>query len=521
MRQLMQSSSLDTFLKLASRPEITLQDLLILLIKRAVELSGSQIAIAIIDPATWMFEDTRRRALEQRISINALQKAWNAPRGWTEPSRRKANSWLAKVAAGQEPYLLRHSEWNDVSSSKSHGVDPVVNSPSTLWVPLSDDRECLGWLGLGAARGNAFGSALINSIESLISAALLVVGRILLRDHAKRIGLDINLVGSSKRFLRLEQEIKQVASQSRGPVLIRGERGSGKELVAYALHYFSKRRDKSFVPVLAPALSDGLQVDELFGHERNSFTGATTSRRGKFLAANGGTLFLDEVGDISVPLQLALLRAIERGEIQPIGRDLPIKVDVRVIAATNKDLHELIARGSFRADLYDRLNVIELEVPPLRERIEDITLLASHFLLKQCPDMNRRDSIKKDQVCAQCDAGQGVGCAAQAFYQDLIGYDWPGNVRELENMIIRLTTLSPNQILDTIHALEHLPEAARRDRKDRALTAEDLTLDGVVRTHIEHILQLTDRNKTNAAKTLGIARTTLQGKMKKLGMDKM
>lgn len=168
----------------------------------------------------------------------------------------------------------------------------------------------------------------MNALSMRLSRGMIGLNRLLLREHARKNGREIYTVGRGARFLEFEQSLKRAASHNRGAVQILGERGSGKELAAYALHYFSKRREGPFVSVLAPAIAESLQADELFGHERNSFTGAATARKGKFQAAQGGTLFLDEVGDLPAALQFTLLRVVERGEIQPVGRDLPVSVDV-------------------------------------------------------------------------------------------------------------------------------------------------------------------------------------------------
>ena len=263
-------------------------------------------------------------------------------------------------------------------------MELILTSVCSVWIQLSDGYGPMGWLALTSDKRNAYSERRLESVNATLRQGMVALNRILLREYARQNGRDINLVGQSPNFLKFERELKQAASHSRASVLIRGERGSGKELAAYGIHYFSKRREGPFVSVLTPAITESLQADELFGHERSSFTGADKLRKGKFLIAEGGTVFLDEVGNLSPALQSTLLRVLDHGEIQPVGRDLPLNVNVRVVAATNMDLDQIVAEGGLRGDLFDRLNVIELKVPPLRERHEDIPLLIRFFLEREC-----------------------------------------------------------------------------------------------------------------------------------------
>jgi two-component system response regulator AtoC len=272
-------------------------------------------------------------------------------------------------------------------------------------------------------------------------------------------------------------------------VLIEGESGTGKELVARAIHSSSPRVNGPFVAVDCGAIAEGVLESELFGHARGAFTGAQTSRRGLFEQANRGTLFLDEIGDIGLNLQARLLRALQEGTIRPVGTNDPVEVDVRVVAATNRDLVQSVKNGRFREDLFYRLNVVNIRIPPLRERREDIPLLAEHFAVK----------YGRSQVAAISSAALDL----------LATYDWPGNVRELENVVARALALNPSGVI----LPEDLPDPVRRGGQLPALFkrsgTERPTLAEIERHYAAKVLQETGGNKTRAADILGIDRKTL------------
>ena len=247
------------------------------------------------------------------------------------------------------------------------------------------------------------------------------------------------MIGKSPAMLQLLDEIER-AAPSNGRVLISGENGTGKELVAKLIHEQSLRANKPFVKVNCAAIPEELIESELFGHERGAFTGATSRRDGKFLQADGGMLFLDEIGDMSLATQAKVLRALQEGEIQRVGGVELIQVDVRVIAATNKNLKKEIAEGNFREDLYYRLNVIPVKVPPLRERIEDIPLLVSHFIELFCYENGKR---KKE--------------ISEGAMQLLMNYHWPGNIRELKNILERLIIMIPDDIITPSDVRDAIP----------------------------------------------------------------
>jgi DNA-binding NtrC family response regulator len=294
------------------------------------------------------------------------------------------------------------------------------------------------------------------------------------------------IVGRSEAMLHVFKTAARVA-QSDATVLIEGESGTGKEQVARAIHAASKRAGGPFVAVDCGAIAEGVLESELFGHARGAFTGAQASRRGLFEEANRGTLFLDEMGDVGPALQARLLRALQEGEIRRVGANEPVPVDVRVLAATNKDLARLVKEGKFREDLYYRVNVVNIRLPPLRERREDVPLLAEHFAAKH---------------------GRPEGAAVTPEARELlIAYDWPGNVRELENVIARALALNPSGLV----VPEDLPERLRGlpPGIPPPASSERPTLAEVERRYAAQVLAETGGNKTRAAEVLGIDRKTL------------
>lgn len=316
------------------------------------------------------------------------------------------------------------------------------------------------------------------------------------------------ILGRSRGMQEMMQIIGTVAP-TEATVLITGESGTGKELVARALHEGSTRAHKPLVTVNCAALAENLLESELFGHERGSFTGADRRREGRFVQADGGTLFLDEIGEMPLPLQAKLLRALQQGEVQRVGSDIPITVDVRVIAATNRDLRQESVEKRFREDLFFRLNVISIEVPPLRERHDDIPLLSAYFL-ERFSNRNRKH-IK--------------GFSPHAM-DSILRYAWPGNVRELENAIERAVILCTGDLItekelpSTVAAAiydEELPLPVPQPAGGISLSG--LSLDALERLAIEDTLRQTGDNKSEAARRLGITRATLHNKLRKYHME--
>ncbi len=320
--------------------------------------------------------------------------------------------------------------------------------------------------------------------------------RQLRRDHrqlraAARTSIS-QLVGQSGAMRRLYELIERVAP-SPAAVLIRGESGSGKELVARAIHEHGPRRERPFVAVNCTALPEALLESELFGHARGAFTGATSARAGLFVEATGGTLFLDEIGDMAAPLQARLLRVLQEGEIRPIGADTSRQVDVRVIAATHQDLEAKIEAEQFRTDLFYRLDVVPVRVPPLRERLEDLPLLVEHFLIhaRQRNPQARVERISRDLVNV------------------LARYAWPGNVRELQNLIERMVVVSANVELGMDDLADLAPKIAGGSERFSLPRDRLATLREVEDEYIEWMIEQCAGNKTRAAERLGIDKATL------------
>jgi DNA-binding NtrC family response regulator len=305
------------------------------------------------------------------------------------------------------------------------------------------------------------------------------------------------LVGDSPPMAELRRTVERVAG-SDATVLVTGESGTGKELVARALHFAGPRAARAFVPVNCGALVGTLLDSELFGHVRGAFTGADSAKRGLFVAADRGSLFLDEIGELPLELQPKLLRALQDGEIKPVGGHTPVQVDTRVIAATNRELREEIASGRFREDLYYRLAVITIEVPPLRARRADIAALARHFA---------------DEAAARAHRGR-VELSPEAMTW-LEQQAWPGNVRELENCVERAVVLAAG---DTLGVDDVRPRAAPPTAPTLSFGDHVPTLDELERAHILHVLALCQNQKTKAAAMLGINRTTLWKKLRQYGL---
>ena len=306
----------------------------------------------------------------------------------------------------------------------------------------------------------------------------------------------LDLIGSSPKFRAVLTEVERVAPVD-SAVLIQGETGTGKEVIARAIHEASPRRHNRFIALNCAAIPSALIESELFGHERGAFTGACTQTRGRFQMADGGTLFLDEIGDMPLELQPKLLRALQEREFERLGSSQTVRVNVRVVAATNQDLAELVEKKLFRADLFYRLNVIPICLPPLRERVQDIPALTEFFVAKFAASLNKAIASIPDEVMAVLQA-----------------HDWPGNIRELQNCIERAVLYSPGSVLrlplDLKPALKQSSEIASR------------TLADADREHILETLQQTGwmiGGQDGAANRLGLPRTTLIYKMRKLGIE--
>jgi len=381
-------------------------------------------------------------------------------------------------------------------------------------IPLITRLDVLGTLNVGSTRQNAFSEADVDFLSQVAGQAAIAIEnatayqeieqlkdqlaeeKLYLQDEIRTDRNFGEIVGDSLSFRRVLEQVATVAPTD-ASVLILGETGTGKELIARAIHDLSGRRERTFVKLNCAAIPTGLLESELFGHEKGAFTGAIMQKAGRFELANKGTLFLDEIGDIPLELQPKLLRALQEHEFERLGGTRTIKVDVRLVAATNRDLAQMINERQFRTDLYYRLSVFPVSVPPLRERAGDIPNLVRYFTQKFARRMNKR-----------------VETISQETMDALVRYPWPGNVRELENLIERAVILTRSSTLQ-IPLSELQAEAPD--------TASPITLEEAERDHIRRVLERSNGvvgGPNGAAAKLGMKRTTLQSKMKKLGIAK-
>jgi two-component system NtrC family response regulator len=349
--------------------------------------------------------------------------------------------------------------------------------------------------------------ALIAHIAKALSMSKIVRENTRLKDAIQsRYHFD-NIIGKSKPMQALYEIIKKVAPTS-ASVLVEGESGTGKELVAKSIHYNSMRKDQPLVAVNCSAFAESLLESELFGHEKGAFTGAVGLKKGRFEMADKGTLFLDEIGELPMPLQVKLLRVLQERTVERVGGTESLPVDFRLVAATNKILEDEVKKGNFREDLYYRLNVVKANIPPLRDRLEDIPLLINHFIKKytQGPE-----------------AAGGVTGIAKEAVQRLCDYEWKGNVRELENVIERSVILAPGDMI----TVADLP-AQIRNPKSGTLQLDGIpdgvglseTLAAVEKRMILRAMTMTGNVQTKAAKILGIGKSGLNQKLKKFNIDK-
>ena len=420
-------------------------------------------------------------------------------------------SMSGKAFRTRQPLVLDRHAMEEFNSPTSHLMrDEGVRS--AVCMPLITHDRALGTLSLASLRDGAFQQGDVDLLVQVVGQVAIAVENAL---AFQEIGELKNKLAQEKLYLEdeirsemsfdeivgecpsLRTVLKQVetVAPTNSTVLITGETGTGKELIARAIHNLSPRRERTFIKVNCAAIPAGLLESELFGHERGAFTGAIGQRIGRFELANGGTIFLDEVGDIPLELQPKLLRVLQEQEFERLGGTHTIHVDVRLVAATNQNLEEMVAERAFRSDLYYRLRVFPLHMPPLRERQEDIPALVRYFVEKHARRMNRTvETIPSETL-------------------DLLQhYSWPGNIRELENLIERAVIVSPGPVLRVpLDGLKSTPEPA----------TEGMTLQAAERDHILKALEATKwvlAGPQGAAARLGMKRTTLQSKMRKLGV---
>lgn len=338
---------------------------------------------------------------------------------------------------------------------------------------------------------------LLIRVKRLLDYKKLSLENKMLRQRIVEEGDFSHIIGKSEPMRKIFDLIKQVAPTNSN-VLISGKSGTGKELVAKAIHNNSLRRDEIFLPINCGAISENLIESELFGHKKGSFTGATEEKQGLFKVADGGTLFLDEIGDLPLNLQVKLLRAIEDKKFLPVGGTKAIETNVRIIAATNQNLYEKTKKGEFREDLFYRLNVVEIKLPSLNERKDDIPLLVNHFIEKYCNEM-----------------GKKVLGVDNETMKVLMGHDWQGGVRELENVIERAVIFANNDVITVDNLAEHIRgESISHSYPDSLKEA----IAGFEREHILNVIKKFDYNKEEAAKALKIGLSSLYRKMEELNI---
>jgi DNA-binding NtrC family response regulator len=337
---------------------------------------------------------------------------------------------------------------------------------------------------------------LIQTVKNAVAHRSLFQENRYLRREIKRKYNFSQIIGTSDALLQVLELVKKVASTSAN-VLIQGESGTGKELVARAIHFNSGRSEKPFLAVNCGALPESLLESELFGHQKGAFTGAISDKKGLFRSVAGGTLFLDEVAEMPASLQVKLLRALQEHEVTPVGASIPVSFDARIIAATNKVLENEVAAGNFREDLFYRLNVVEIDIPPLRERRDDIDMLVRHFVIRAC----------KEQ-------GSPTKSVSPAAMERLMTYDWPGNIRELDHVIERAVIVSRDEI-----NIDSLPPKIAKATAGRKSGRQQPSLDDVERDYVLSVLESVREDKALAAQILGIDLSTLYRKLKKYGSD--
>ncbi|HVK67424.1 MAG TPA: sigma 54-interacting transcriptional regulator [Polyangium sp.] len=447
--------------------------------------------------------------------VRLANGAGGPPRGPVPVARsvyRKVVKERAAVLAADAPTDVGRTESIMGASIRSTIGVPLFRGEDIIGVLQIDNRSAPGMLHahdvelLGVLAYNA-SLAVANArlIKRLVSAEerlqkenTFLKGR----EEKRRGGKDVVIIGQSEPMQRVLAQIQKVVN-TRVTVLLEGATGTGKEVMAARIHYGSNRRDKLFVAQNCAALAETLLESELFGHKKGSFTGATEDKKGLFEIADGGTLFLDEITETPLSLQSKLLRALQEGEIRPVGATTPKHVNVRIVTATNRNLEEEVKKGRFREDLYYRLSQFPLRLPPLRERREDIPLLASHFLQRYAEEL-----------------GKHVGGFSQQAMELMVAYDWPGNVRELQNEVQRIVIqldpgafATPDLLSPRIRQVEGLVNragVARGTLKDMMDVVEKYLLLEALREH--------NNNKTNAAKTLGITREGLHKKLRQFGI---
>jgi formate hydrogenlyase transcriptional activator len=432
------------------------------------------------------------------------------PLGTEWPRRQSRSGW---VLDNHEPMLT--ADLREAPPFAEHAFLIKEGLRSAVSVPMKIKGRIIGTLNVGSRMVDRYGeneTSLLVAIAEQVSLAIenllayeqiatlkarLEEENLYLQEEVRAEAAFGDVVGESPAIAGVLANVRKVAKTD-STVLVMGETGTGKELIVRAIHSLSRRKNKLLVKVNCAALPSGVIESELFGHEKGAFTGALTRKIGRFELANGGTLFLDEVGDLPLELQAKLLRVLQEGEFERVGGTQTLKVDVRLITATNRDLQRVVAEERFRADLFYRLNVFPIVIPPLRKRLEDVPRLARHFVMLYAAKM-----------------GKHVGPPGDDVLRRLAAYPWPGNVRELQNVIERAVILSPKGRLE-VGDISAAPSHESPDTQARSL-------EEVERRHILSVLQETGwrvSGERGAARILGLKRTTLEARMKKLGISR-
>jgi transcriptional regulator with PAS, ATPase and Fis domain len=451
----------------------------------------SDLLLLILDPESNQFLDLENRGADE------ARPMW----GWLPKSEE---SWLGEDFI---QYLRKISGPHIVTNQESTNLPPFLEKishpyPSWFGFPVFVQQQCLGYFLLGSKIPRNYSREDIHFFQALFAQISGYIRHLVLHEEKNnqfpQPGTEKTshggIIGKSKKMLEI-YELIDLICKSDATVLITGDNGTGKELVAQAIHRQSHRHQGPFVVANCSAYSPTLLESELFGHERGAFTGAIRQRKGRIERAHGGTLFLDEIGDISPATQVLLLRFLQDHCFERVGGEKAIKVDVRVLAATNRDLRRLTEMSQFRDDLYYRLNVISLHLPPLRERKEDIPLLAVHFLKKY--------NLKE---------GKHIGSFSGNAMEALMDYDWPGNVRQLENAISHAVILTQGEVINRRHFPRFLRETAPSPSHTSLAENE--------RHLILRVLQESNWNKHDAARRLKVSRSTLYSKIRRHGLEK-
>jgi len=423
-----------------------------------------------------------------------------------------------KVVASGDPIIIPHIAEEPMFLNKTRARGDLSNQTrSFLCVPIRGGKQVIGALSVdriyreGITEQADADLRFLTILSSLIARTtqriqavnqeqdeLRVENLKLKRELSEKNKIN-DIQGNSSRMQEVYEMIHRVVD-SNATVLLRGESGTGKTLVAKALHYNSKRKEKPFIVVNCSALPETLLESELFGHEKGAFTGAVSRKKGRFEIAEGGTLFLDEITEMSLSMQVKFLRILQEQEVMPVGGTTPVKVNVRFVAATNRDLEKEVKAGNFRQDLFYRINVVSLKIPPLSERKDDIPLLVQFFLDKYNASMNKE-----------------IAGVSQEVLDTLQHYDFPGNVRELENIIERGVALANSNTIGLAQIPDDLRSLDIQTFRKRA--GKYASMEEVEKSYIEWILKETGFNKTAAAKALDIDRVSLWRKIKKLGLE--